>query len=67
MRTTVKVDTSLLNEAMQLAGRKTSREVIELALKEFVRGCRLRELADMAGTFDLAITVEEPHELRAMD
>ncbi|MEM1867601.1 MAG: type II toxin-antitoxin system VapB family antitoxin [Candidatus Methanomethyliaceae archaeon] len=49
-RFSVTVEPRLLAEAMRLAGVKRKREVIELALREFVRRRRLEELRRLAGS-----------------
>ena len=36
MRTNIEIDDALMEEAMRLAGTKTKRETVELALKELV-------------------------------
>ncbi|MEN3011252.1 MAG: type II toxin-antitoxin system VapB family antitoxin [Candidatus Bipolaricaulaceae bacterium] len=49
-RFSITVEPELLAEAMKLAGVKRKREVIELALREFVRTRRLEELRRLAGS-----------------
>jgi len=59
MRLSVSVDETLLEEARRLAGTRTKREALELALREFVRRRRLAGIKAHAGTVDLALTVED--------
>lgn len=59
MRLTVTVDEALLEEARRLAGTRTKREALELALREFVRRRRLAAIQAHAGAVDLALTVED--------
>lgn len=49
-RFSVTVEPELLEEAMKVAGVKRKREVIELALREFVRKHRLANLQSLAGS-----------------
>jgi len=60
-RFSVTIDPELLEEAMKLASVKKKREVIEIALREFVRSKALENLRDMAGK-DLVIWNEEKLE-----
>lgn len=64
MKTTVYVDRAILDEAMRLAGSKKMTEVINLALRDFVRRQRLARLTARIGTEDLALTLDELEELR---
>lgn len=59
MRLTVTVDEALLEEARRLAGTRTKREALELALREFVRRRRLADIMAHAGAVDLTLTVED--------
>lgn len=59
MRLTVTVDEALLEEARRLAGTRTKREALELALREFVRRLGLAAIQAHAGAVDLALTVED--------
>ncbi|MDR7435634.1 MAG: type II toxin-antitoxin system VapB family antitoxin [Armatimonadota bacterium] len=49
-RFSITVEPELLEEAMKLAGVKRKREVIELALREFVRKHRLANLQNLVGS-----------------
>jgi len=49
-RLSISVDPELLEESVRLAGVKTKREAIEVALREFVRTRHLQELAQLAGS-----------------
>ena len=49
MRTNVVIDDQLLEEAKKLSGAKTKREVIAMALKEFVASRKRKELLNLAG------------------
>jgi len=50
MRTNVVLDDDLLNEAFKYAGGiKTKRELIETALKEYIRNRKVKDLRDLKG------------------
>lgn len=59
MRLTLTVDGDLLEEAKRLAGTRTKREVLDLALREFVRRRRLAEIVARGGTVDLALSLDD--------
>jgi Arc/MetJ family transcription regulator len=50
MRLSVTVDPKLLEEAKNLAGLRTKREVIEVALREMILHRRLQDLAKLEGS-----------------
>lgn len=49
MQTTINLDEALLNEAFQLTNLTTQEELINLALQEFVRSRKKKNLLDLAG------------------
>ena len=49
MRTNIVLDDELVAEAMQASGATTKREVVDLALREFVNKHRQREVLDLVG------------------
>lgn len=49
MRTNIVLDDALVQEALKLSGAKTKKEIISLALKEFVGNRKRRNLLDLAG------------------
>ncbi len=64
MRTTLKINASLIDQAMKLSGVKTKTDVINLALDELVRRRERELLRAELGSFDLALSPEELRELR---
>jgi len=52
MRTNVVIDDDLLEEAKKLSGVKTKREVINLALEEFVASRKRKKLLELAGKIE---------------
>ncbi len=49
MRTNIEIDEKLISEILEKTNIKTKREAVDLALKEYLRKLKLRELSDMAG------------------
>ena len=54
MQTTLNLDEALLNEAFQLTHLTNQEELVNLALKEFVRSRRKKNLLDLAGKIQFA-------------
>jgi Arc/MetJ family transcription regulator len=49
MRTNIVLDDDLVNEALQVTGVRTKREVVHVALQELVRSRKKKPLTDLAG------------------
>ncbi len=49
MQITLNLDESILNEALQLSNLTTQEELVNLALQEFVRSRRKKNLLDLVG------------------
>ena len=49
MRTNIEIDDDIMREAQQLAGTKTKRETVDLALRELVARHRRLKILDLAG------------------
>ena len=54
MQIVLNLDESLLNEALALTNLATQEELIKLALQEFVRSRRKKNLLDLAGQIQLS-------------
>ncbi len=54
MRTNIVLDDHLMEEALKLSGIKTKKELIHLALKEFVDNQRRLNLLDLEGKIEFA-------------
>ena len=63
-KTTVVIDDELLDEAMKASGARTKKQAITSGLKELIRRKNLEALRHEAGTFDLALSLEELEKLR---
>ena len=49
MRTNIVLDGELVDEAFRYAGVKTKRELVDLALREFVESHRRRDVRELRG------------------
>ena len=52
MATNLSIDTSLLEDALQIGGLKTKRETVNLALKEFVQRRKHVDILSLFGTIE---------------
>jgi len=65
MRTTVDIDDTLLNEAIQLTGVSSKKHTIEVALEQFIRMKRRQQLSNRLANFvDFDLSLEKLSELR---
>ncbi len=66
-RTNLVLDEQLLDEALRLSGERTYSAAVALALKEFVRRVRARQILTLAGSGawdgDLGAMRSDRHEL----
>ena len=54
MRTNIEIDEETMNQAFSLSDFKTKREIVEQALKEFVRNRTRKDLTDLRGRIKFA-------------
>jgi Arc/MetJ family transcription regulator len=52
MRTNIDIDNKLIESALSFSGLKTKREVVDLALKDYVRMSAQRKLLDLRGKME---------------
>ncbi len=52
MRTNIVLDETLVNEALKLSGVKTKKDIIHLALEEFIRNQKRKNLLDLFGKIE---------------
>ena len=52
MATNLAIDEKLLEEALKIGGRRTKKETVNEALREYVRRRRQLEVVDLFGTVD---------------
>lgn len=53
MRTNIVLDEELVDEAFRYAGVKTKRELVDMALREFVENHRRRDVRELRGRIEL--------------
>lgn len=49
MRTNIEIDKKLMDEILDKTSIKTKKEVVDQALREFLRKIKLRELSNLKG------------------
>ena len=54
MRTNIVLNDLLVEEAMKLTNIKTKKEIVNIALKEFVENCKRKNLIDLKGKIKFA-------------
>ncbi len=64
MKTTVDIPDDELKELLKNTRAKTKKEAILQAVREYNRRQKLKRLADMLGTFEDIITLEELQKFR---
>jgi len=63
-RITVDIDQELLEKALALSEGRAKKDVIEEALREYIRHRAIEHLRSMLGNFDLGLTYEELMKMR---
>ncbi len=66
-RITVDIDEDLVADAKRLSGLGTKKAAVEVALREYVRSRRLKQLRGMLGNFQLDLTLDELRRMRGCD
>jgi Arc/MetJ family transcription regulator len=54
MRTNIDLNDYLINEAIRLTKIKTKKEIVNLALEEFVTNCKKKNLTEIKGKIKFA-------------
>jgi Arc/MetJ family transcription regulator len=62
MRTNIVLDDHVMAEAAKITGKHTKREVVDIALREFVQNHTRENLSDLAGTIEFF----DEYDYRAM-
>jgi len=53
MRTNIVIDDYLITEAMKMSSIKTKKEIVNIALKEYVENKKKKNLLDLVGKIEL--------------
>ena len=65
MRTTLDINTELLEKIVKATGASSKKKAIEIAITEFLRARRRKELSDLIGNYEeFALTLEELERMR---
>ncbi len=64
MKVPIDIDNGLLKRAMRLAGTRTRKETINLAVEEFIKARLRDELKGMAGSGAVDMSLAELNKLR---
>ena len=67
MRSTIDINEELIEEAKALTGARTKKELIDLSLRELIRGRRREHLALLFGSEILAANPDEIEKMREDD
>lgn len=62
MRTNIEIDEELMNEILNKTDLKTKKEVVDKALREFLRKIKLHELSDLRGKITWEGNLDEMRE-----
>jgi Arc/MetJ family transcription regulator len=62
MRTNIDIDDALIDEVMKVANVKTKKEAVHLALQEFLKARKKKDLFDLAGK----IAFEDSYDHKAL-
>jgi Arc/MetJ family transcription regulator len=62
MRTNIDIDNALIDEVMKVANVKTKKEAVHLALEEFLKAKKKKDLFDLAGK----IAFEDGYDHKAL-
>lgn len=62
MRTTLDIDSNLLDSVVEATGETTKSKAVNAALEEYVRRIKIDELREMAGKYQIDDTRAEQRE-----
>ena len=66
MRTTMDIDAEALKKIMKTTGARTKKKAVEVAMQEFLRAKRRKELSDLIGNYDeFTSSLEELKRVRS--
>jgi Arc/MetJ family transcription regulator len=63
MRTNIEIDKELMDEILDKTDLKTKKEVVDKALREFLRKIKLHELSDLRGKITWEGNLDEMREI----
>jgi Arc/MetJ family transcription regulator len=65
MRTTLDIDAELIEKVVKTTGASSKKKAIEIAMREFLRAKRRKELSDLIGNYEeFAVTLKDLEKMR---
>jgi Arc/MetJ family transcription regulator len=65
MRTTLDIDAELIEKVVKTTGARSKKKAIEIAMKEFLRIKRRKELSDLIGNYEgFDVTLKDLKKMR---
>ena len=65
MRTTLDIDARLVEKVVKTTGAPSKKKAIEIAMKEFLRAKRRKELSDLIGNYEeFGVTLRDLKKMR---
>ena len=65
MRTTLDIDAELIEKVVKTTGARSKKKAIEIAMKEFLRAKRRKELSDLIGNYEeFELTLKDLEKMR---
>jgi len=65
MRTTLDIDAELIEKVVKTTGARSKKKAIEIAMKEFLRAKRRKELSDLIGNYEeFGVTLKDLRKMR---
>jgi len=65
MRTTLDIDAELIGKVVKTTGARSKKKAIEIAMKEFLRTKRRKELSDLIGNYEeFEVTLKDLEKMR---
>jgi Arc/MetJ family transcription regulator len=65
MRTTLDIDAELIEKVVKTTGANSKKKAIEIAMKEFLRLKRRKELSDLIGNYEgFTVTLKDLKKMR---
>ena len=65
MRTTLDIDAELIEKVVKTTGARSKKRAIEIAMKEFLRSKRRKELSDLVGHYEeFELTLKDLKKMR---
>jgi Arc/MetJ family transcription regulator len=65
MRTTLDIDAELIEKVVKTTGARSKKKAIEIAMHEFLRARRRKELSDLIGNYEeFDVTLKDLEKMR---